>query len=159
MQMIELFNGAPPSEAEIEVAPVVDRWMLLSNDNGTHDVSGFVSGHSIADGEFAVTSALVQIDHSKPPLWVRTKNRVYRLGRPAGVVESQIREVARDRGVRPRAWDILSYTKAVEGLSGHPEGDIDIIEQLVAVLLLCGFIKTEQGKILLDTYRRELAGC
>ncbi|WP_336377246.1 DUF6634 family protein [Agrobacterium sp. CCNWLW32] len=158
--LIEKFNGPPPSETELSVAPVVDRWQLLPNDNGTTDVSGFVSGHhSIPDGAFAVTSALVQIDPSTPPKWVRSRNRVYRLGRSAGAVESQVRELARDRGVRPREWDILAYTKAIEGLSGHGEGQIDIIEQLIALLLLCGFVNAEAGQTLLTTYRKERAQC
>lgn len=157
---IEKFNGSAPTEAELSAAPIVHRWQLLSNDNDTNDVSGFVSGHPrFRDGEFITTSALGQIDPSSPPAWVRTKNTVYRLGAPAGAVESQVRELARDVGVRPRAWDILAYAAVVGELSGKSEGEIDIIEQLIAVLYSHGHIKIVAAKLLLNTYRKERAAC
>ncbi|SMD16211.1 DUF6634 family protein [Rhizobium sp. RU36D] len=158
--MMEKFNGAAPAEVELSAAPIIDRWQLLPNDNGTNDVSGFVSRHTrIREGEFITTSALAQIDPTTPPTWARTKNSVYRLGSPAGAVESQVREIARDVGVRPQAWDILAYVAAVEILSGRREGELDVIEQLIAVLYRHGHIKTAAASILLTTYRKERAAC
>ncbi|PTV70192.1 hypothetical protein [Agrobacterium pusense] len=157
---IEKFNGSSPSAPELSAAPIVDRWMLLSNDNTTIDISGFVTGHfRFRDGEFITTSALEQIDPSSPPAWVRTKNTVYRLGNPAGAVESQVRELARDLGVRPRAWDIVAYGAVIGELSGLQEVELDIIEQLIAVLYSHGHIKIVAAKILLTTYRKERAAC
>jgi hypothetical protein len=130
--------------------------MLLPNDNGTTDITGFVTGHPrFRDGEFITTSALGQIDPSSIPQWVRTRNTVYRLGIPAGAVESQVRELARDVGVRPQAWDILAYGAVISKLSGETEGALDIIEQLIAVLYCHGHIKSVAAKILLTTYRKE----
>ncbi len=158
--LMEKFNGSAPAQAELSAAPVVDRWQLLPNDNGTTDVTGFVSSHSkIPDANFITTSALDQIDPSAPPAWVRTKNSIYRLGTPAGAVESQVREIARNVGVRPRAWDILAYVAIIEDLSGKPEDEIDIIEQLIAVLYSQGHIKIVAAKLLLATYRKERAPC
>lgn len=157
---IEEFNGPSPSTAELSAAPIIERWQLLHNDNSTTDVSGFVAGHPrVRDGEFITTSALEQIDPSSPPAWVRTKNTVYRLGHPAGAVENQVREIARNVGARPRAWDILAYGVAIGELSGLPEGQLDIIEQLIAVLLQQGFIRREAAATLLTTYREERAAC
>lgn len=156
--MIDQFNGSAPTQAELSAAPVVDRWQLISNENSTTDVSGFVSGHAkIRDGDFITTSALSQIDPSSPPGWVRTKNSIYRLATPAGAAESQVREIAREVGVRPRAWDILAYVAIVEELSGKPEGEIDVIEQLIAVLFRHGFVKLQAAEILLSSYRKERA--
>lgn len=157
---IEKFNGSAPAVTELSAAPIIDRWQLLSNDNGTNDVSGVVSGHPrFREGEFITTSALDQIDPSSPAAWVRTKNTVYRLGSPAGAVESQVRELARDLGVRPRAWDILAYAAVIGELSGQQEGELDIIEQLIAVLYSHGHIKIVAAKLLLTTYRKERAAC
>jgi hypothetical protein len=157
---IDKFNGAAPAEHEIAMAPVIDRWQLLPNANDTSDASGFVSGHPrIRDGEFITTSALQQIDPSSPPAWVRTKNTVYRLGAPAGAVESQVRELSRDLGVRPRAWDIMAYGAVISKLSGETEGALDTIEQLIAVLYSHGHIKTVAANVLLTTYRKERAAC
>lgn len=157
---IDQFNGPVPSETELAAAPVVERWLLLQHDGGTHDISGFVSGHpKFANGAFVTTSMILQIDPSRPPLWMRSANRVYRLATPAGAVETQIRELARDVGASPRSWDIVAYARAIEELSGQPEHDIDTIEQFIAVLFRHGFVKPEAAKILLTTYRKERTEC
>ena len=161
---IDKFNGPVPTEAELSAAPVAERWQIHAASAefaiGQFYVQGFVSGHPrFANGTFVTTSQLKQIDPSQPPLWMRSANRVYRLGTPAGAVESQIRELAREFDANPRSWDIVAYARAIEELSGQPERDIDTIEQFIAVLFRGAFIKPEAAMILLSTYRKERAEC
>lgn len=158
MTMIEQFNGRPPSSAELSAAPIVERWLIITNSQNLNDVSGFVTGgFRFRDGDFITTSPLAQIDPGSPPEWVRTKNSLYRLGRRAGAVESQVRELSRDLGIRPQAWDILAYGSIIGSLSGQIEGELDVVEQLIAVLLGHGHIKREAAVTLLTTYRQERA--
>ena len=164
MMMIDQFNGPVPTEAELAAAPVVERWQIHAASAefavGQFYVQGFVSGHpQFANGTFVTTSRVMQIDPSRPPRWMRSANRVYRLGTPAGAVESQVRELACEFGASPRSWDIVAYAKAIEELSGQPERDIDTIEQFIAVLFRSAFIKPEAAMILLSTYRKERAEC
>lgn len=161
---IDKFNGIAPTEAELSAAPVAERWQIHAASaefaTGSFYVEGFVSGHPrFADGTFVTTSRVMQIDPSRPPRWMRSANRVYRLATPAGAVESQVRELACEFGVSPRSWDIVAYARAIEELSGQPERDLDTIEQFIAVLFRGAFIKPEAAKILLTTYRKEREAC
>lgn len=157
---IEKFHGSPPSASELSAAPIVERWMLLPIDGSHHDISGFVTGHpKFPAGHFVTTSIVMQIDLTQTPTWMRSVNRVYRLGQPAGAVESQVREIARDVGARPRTWDVVAYTKILDELAGHPQPDIDVIEMFIAVLYSHGHFTTMAAKTLLITYRKERTAC
>lgn len=92
LTMIEHFNGAGPTNDEMRGAPVLSRWLLKVTRSGV-EVHGIVHGHPhLPDGEWIRSSELVQIDPSSKPLWLRTENRLYHLGKRMGRTEIHIRK-------------------------------------------------------------------
>lgn len=78
--LTRLASGAPPDEAELEAAPLIDEWTLTIDDQCLILV-GIVRGHPrIEDGQTIATSPVVWVAGDRGS--ARTLSRWYRLGRP-----------------------------------------------------------------------------
>lgn len=66
-----------PPAADLAEAPLLDHWQRETGE--FLRLQGFVEGHPIQPDGPVVTSAVVSIDRRL--MWVKTKSRLYRLGR------------------------------------------------------------------------------
>ena len=73
-----------PGEAELEDAPVLEDWSFSYLSHPTLD--GTVTGHPLLGSREIVTSEVYALDTDFR--WVRTANRFFRLGKQAGIKES-----------------------------------------------------------------------
>lgn len=71
----------PPTPGELAAAPLLERWSLARVDGDVGlALVGSVTGHPrLGDRPGIVTSELVAMDPDHN--WVRTRSRIYRLGR------------------------------------------------------------------------------
>lgn len=73
------------SKEDLKDAPLLNGWRYHPRHDGL-GLAGTVTGHPrLPNGAEAVTSIIVEMNEADG--WVQTRNRVYRLGRPAHVVE------------------------------------------------------------------------
>lgn len=70
-----------PTEVELATAPIVEGWLHERPTDNRPWLYGWFFGHpDIEDGDHGHTSPIVEMDKATPPRWVRTDNRLYRLG-------------------------------------------------------------------------------
>ncbi|MEI3807577.1 DUF6634 family protein [Agrobacterium sp. CCNWLW32] len=144
--MIEHFNGAGPTNAEMRAAPVLYRWLLKEARNG-FDVHGIVRGHPhLPDGEWIRTSELVQIDPSSKPLWLRTESRLYNLGKRMGRTEIHIRKELEAAGLA--VWrEQVSPTelRQFREFCGQRRKHLDEAERILLLLVRTNRIDRERA--------------
>lgn len=71
---------AQTTQADLDGAPTIESWAVVSEPGGAPALIGRVHGHpSIADGRLTHTSTLIAMSEREG--WARTINRFYRLGR------------------------------------------------------------------------------
>lgn len=97
-------NQRCPSQAELEAAPLLDRWFAdVDGMDGGVPVKvlvGTCTNHpKLREGATCVTSPLVEL--ALDGSWARTHNRAYRLGRPATPAEES---AMRHRRSMHKAW-------------------------------------------------------
>jgi hypothetical protein len=82
-QIDSLIEVQSPDPADLQRAPVIDRWKIGRHDDvGTLFVTGVVAGRKgFADGDKIVTSAIREVGINRH--WVRTRNTLYSLGWPS----------------------------------------------------------------------------
>jgi len=72
----KLASGQMPSERELLIAPLLERFVLTSRPRPC--LSGQQTGHPLLKGSLIRTSEIWVI----APTWMRTYSRLYRLGEP-----------------------------------------------------------------------------
>lgn len=88
------FVAVRPTVAEFDAAPIIEGWLIEGQAEGGPRawLYGWFFGHpDIGDGEHGHTSPIVQVDDMVSPRWVRTENRLYRLGVYYPPAEREIR--------------------------------------------------------------------
>ena len=73
-----IHEGYPPSEAELDAAPVMTFWRFKPAVGGLLRLAGLVVGHPKLPDGTCLTSAVLAIDPHMN--WARTVSRLYRLG-------------------------------------------------------------------------------
>jgi len=81
-----------PTADELQQAPVLEGWVHETASASRPWIYAWFFGHpEIADGDHGHTSPVVEMDRESPPRWVRTDNRLYRLGSSYPPAEREIR--------------------------------------------------------------------
>jgi|GEM_PF-1063215 len=126
------FVAARPTAAEVDVAPVIDGWVIEEEAEGGLRpwlYGWFFGDLDVGDGEHGHTSPMVQMDEMMPPRWVRTDSRLYRLGIHYPPAEREIRYWAQKLCRRAVAY-------------GDPPGGSDDIEAMLIFLRSTGRLKS-----------------
>lgn len=161
--MSEIQNGYPPTEQELEVAPGIERWKMTDQtrmrcDDGSVSIEGYFYRHpDIEDGERAMSSHILRIDAEEPPRWAQSENRLYRLGRPMGEVEHQVRQMSAEGWVAvvrklPSTQDLKEY----RDLFTSPPQKIDDVERLLLILVRTGKVGQNEARNLQRRFQTEI---
>ncbi|UXT53239.1 hypothetical protein FY136_28680 (plasmid) [Agrobacterium tumefaciens] len=137
----DAFLMSRPTVAEFNDAPLLEGWTEI--DEGEDWMHGWFFGHpEIHDGTHGHTSAVIQIDEARPPRWVRTDSRLYRLGSYYPPAEREI-----------RYWAQKHSGGALD--RGTPPGGSDDVHAMLAFLRSTGRIRGEKIDRMEQAYRQE----
>ncbi|KQX15235.1 MULTISPECIES: hypothetical protein [Ensifer] len=139
------FVAARPTAAEYDAAPIIEGWLIEEQAEGGLRpwLYGWFFGHSdIGDGEHGHTSPMVQMDEIPPPRWVRTDNRLYRLGTYYPPAEREIRYWTQKLARRPV-------------VPSEPPGGSDDVEAMLLFLRSTGRLRSMKIDRMEHAYRAE----
>ncbi|MDK1376831.1 MULTISPECIES: hypothetical protein [unclassified Sinorhizobium] len=139
------FVAVRPTVTEFNAAPIIEGWLIEDqSESGPRSwLFGWFFGQpDISDGEHGHTSPIVQMDEMVPPRWVRTDNRLYRLGIYYPPSEREIRYWVQKLARRPV-------------VHGEPPGGSDDIEAMLIFLRSTGRLRPTKIDRMEQAYRAE----
>lgn len=149
-----------PTTAELEAAPMIDRWQVIEAEPWKHgQIWGYFRGHpEIADGTYAHSSPVIYLEDKERPTWAVCRKRIYLLGKPMGAAEARIRELCRCHSVDGALSPFDEWLDKIAELSGEEVTEGDEIERRLATLRRGEWITADEGRALWRAYIDERDG-
>lgn len=135
-----------PTTAELEAAPMIDRWHVIAAEPWKQGhIWGYFRGHpEIADGTYAHSSPVIYLEDKERPTWAVCRKRIYVLGKPMGAAERAIRELAGAFPVSAEPPDLdAPENRWIARFAGAPS-DLGEADWLLINLDRGGFIAPEE---------------